>query len=267
MTLDNTRKLAIVVHAFYPDVFADIIARLDRLKIGFDLFLSFPPGGGEKIRFLTAKKNYRVVAYECENKGRDIAPFLQMLPEIASEKFDYVLKLHTKKSFHYRDGTNWRVRLYDYLLDGGQLRSNIDFMENSRHIGILSDPQYIVPMRTNWPPNQKKVRNLARRMGLDRIGIDDDAFVAGSMFLARMAALEPLLKISISPSEFEVEEDQKDGTMAHAMERAFTYSAYASGFELAGAKDADMVARNYKKFGGKIWKLKLRKWLSRIIPR
>src|SRR5690349_6764158 len=99
MTLDNTRKLAIVVHAFYPDVFADIIARLDRLKIGFDLFLSFPPGGGEKIRFLMAKKNYRVVAYECENKGRDIAPFLQMLPEIASEKFDYVLKLHTKKSF------------------------------------------------------------------------------------------------------------------------------------------------------------------------
>jgi len=261
---ENARKLAIVVHAFYPDIFADIVTRLDRLRIGFDLFLSCPREEREKIKSLVSNKNYRVIVFEFENQGRDIAPFLQMLPRIASEKFDYVLKLHTKKSLHYRDSANWRMRLYDYLLDESRLRSNIDFLESNPRIGIISDPQYVVPMRTNWPPNKQKVSELAKRMGLNGIRVDDDAFVAGSMFLARMAALEPLLKIGISPGEFEEEKNQKDGTMAHAIERAFTYSARASGLELAGAEDAALVAANYKKFGGKIWKLKLRKWFSRL---
>lgn len=266
MTMDRARKLAIVVHAFYPDIFADIVARIDRLSMRFDLFVSHPKEEREKIESLIAGKNYRVVACEVENRGRDIAPFLQLLPDIAAEKFTYVLKLHTKKSLHYRDNTKWREQLYDYLLGDGQLRSNIDFMESHLAVGIMSDPGYVVPMRTNWRPNEERVRELAARMKLDKIDIDSDAFVAGSMFLARVAALEPLLKISIAQGAFEPEQNQKDGTLAHAIERAFAYSAYAAGFELAGAEDMALVTANYRKFGGKVWKLKLRKYLSRFLP-
>lgn len=267
MAADRAHNLAIVVHAYYPDIFADILARIDRINTRFDLFVSYPPSKREIIESLIANKNYRVVAWELENRGRDIAPFLQLLPSIAAENFIYVLKIHTKKSPHYVDSNKWRERLYDFLIDDSQLRSNIEFMDGHPAVGILSDPQYVVPMRTNWRPNRKKVRELATQMKLDKIDIDRDAFVAGSMFLARLTALQPLLKISLESNSFETEHNQKDGTLAHAIERAFTYSAYAAGLELAGARDTAVVVKNYKKFGGKIWKLKLKKWLPFIISK
>jgi lipopolysaccharide biosynthesis protein len=264
MTGNDQRKLAISVHAFYPDIFADILGRLDRLTLPFVLFVSYPEAESEKVKVLLENRNYPVIARAAENRGRDIAPFLTMLPDIVARNFNYILKLHTKKSLHSRHGTRWREQLYDYLAEDGQLRSNMDMMEKDAAIGITSHPRYIVPMRTNWYPNEKRIRELAARMLPDKIDIDGDAFVAGSMFLARTAALVPLMNLSLVQAMFEPEQGQKDGTLAHAVERAFTYSARAAGFDLAGAKDAGLLAANYKKFGGKIWKLRLRRFFAKI---
>lgn len=267
MTGSEDRKLAIVIHAFYPDVFADILARLDRLAIRFTLFTSYPGAESERIKTLLANKNYPAIAYEIENRGRDIAPFFKIAPRLIEEDFDFVLKLHTKKSLHYPKAVKWRDDLYDYLTGEDRLRRNLDLMETNPAIGIISHPDYIVPMRTSWRPNEKRVRELAARMGLKEINVDDDAFSAGSMFLARVSALKPLIELQIAPAEFEAEQNQKDGTLAHAVERAFTYSANVRGMELAGSRNTAAVTANYAKFGGKPWKLKLRRFLAKAVRR
>lgn len=263
MISSKDQKLAIVVHAFYPDIFADILARLDRLTIRFTLFISYPSAESEQVKALLENKSYRVIAHEIENRGRDIAPFLKIVPRLIEDDFDFILKLHTKKSLHYPRAVKWRDDLYDYLTGEDHLRRNLALMKTNPAIGIISHPDYIVPMRTSWRPNEKRVRELAALMGLKKINVDDDAFAAGSMFLARASALKPLIELSITPGEFEIEQNQNDGTLAHAIERAFTYSANVRGMELAGSRNTIAVTANYAKFGGKPWKLKLRRFLAK----
>lgn len=104
-------------------------------------------------------------------------------------------------------------------------------------------------MYTYWKDNKESVCALARLMGIKRIQLCDDVFVAGSMFLCRSAALRPLLAIPPSQLRFEEELGQHDGTMAHAIERAFTYSVMAAGFKVAHAENRKAIKKNFARFG------------------
>jgi lipopolysaccharide biosynthesis protein len=258
----TNHELAIVVHAFYPDLFRELIIHLNRLRQSFKLFVSAPRERVDEIREALSGINYPFQIYEVENRGRDIAPFLIILPEIIREGFPFLLKLHTKKSSHFRRGDEWRENMYRHLIDSEQLPRNISYLLQNPKIGIIGPPDFIVPMATNWEPNQKNVKELARRMGAQGPNKYKDAFVAGTMFLARTAALEPLANLSIRPEEFEPETGQTDGTLAHAVERAISYSAQAAGYRIAGADRDKAILANYRRFG-KVWKLKLARMFRR----
>ena len=64
-------------------------------------------------------------------------------------------------------------------------------------------------------------------MGVDREQVISQPFVAGTMFYARVSALQPLLNLSIDEDEFEQEAGQVDGTLAHAIERTFSIGLIA----------------------------------------
>jgi lipopolysaccharide biosynthesis protein len=70
-------------------------------------------------------------------------------------------------------------------------------------------------------------------MGLSDNQLPDFHFVAGSMFFARKECLLPLLNTGLTEKEFEAEAGQQDGTMAHAVERAFSSGLLVSGLKLA----------------------------------
>ena len=48
------------------------------------------------------------------------------------------------------------------------------------------------------------------------------------MFYIRKPALMPLLNLGLTPNDFEEEIGQKDGTLAHSVERAFALSVFAA---------------------------------------
>jgi lipopolysaccharide biosynthesis protein len=77
--------------------------------------------------------------------------------------------------------------------------------------------------------------------------LDNAPFFAGSMFWARVKALEPVRKLALRDDDFEPELGQVDGTLAHAMERVFAMAAQRAGFEIATVEELMQVGHAVKR--------------------
>ena len=234
----NNDQLAIVIHAYYPDVLENILENLPvSLRALCTLFVSTVDMHAETIRKIVAAHNISSEIFVFENRGRDILPFLKVLRVIEARGFGKLLKLHTKKSLHREDGDRWRDDLYSKLLDKRFCARLISYLSDHPAVGLIGPEGYIAPLAYYWGSNQKKVEAIARRLGIAELDIDTEQFIAGSMFYARVEALQPLLNLAIAEDDFEQELGQVDGTLAHAIERAIALSASSVQMTIVSTKD------------------------------
>lgn len=228
-----TDTLAIVIHAFYEDIFAEIMERLRKIKgVPFKLFITTPHAQGEKIDAALKSSGFAYHLLPVNNHGRDVLPFLKIAGRVMDEGYAYILKIHTKKSKHREDGDVWRNDLYDKLLNENSMRMAMSRFNSTPNLGMIGPSGHIVPMNFYWGSNAQTVESLACRLGQTLDEIKALNFVAGNMFFARMAALAPLLNLAIDDADFEPEAGQLDGTLAHALERAVSISLKAGSFEM-----------------------------------
>ena len=229
-------RLAVIVHAYYPDVLDDLLPLFREYDSDVEFFFTTPP---DKVRALAeklSKLKHANTIWALDNKGRDIAPFLVALQRIWSRKFRYILKLHTKRSTHRPDGDSWRNDIYQSLATPDQVSAILGALEHRPEVGVVGPAGHVVPMTTYWGSNRDLVLNLCRRLGIDEVTLNDTAFVAGTMFFAKLEALEPLIGLGLTAADFEEEEGQMDGTLAHAIERAIALSAAAASLVVCGAQ-------------------------------
>jgi GT2 family glycosyltransferase len=221
------RQVALVAHVFYPELAAEVVDCHSRLPPGSGLIVTTPAERLEAVqKAFAGTPGVQIVA--APNRGRDIAPFLRLLNQGLLEPFDAVLKLHTKRSPHLRDG-DIRRRLLFTALAGSKRRV-------ARLLLLFDDPSTgLVGWRPSWRRgaaywmlNRPRLEELARRMGIAVPAVP--AFFEGTMFWVRPASLEPLLRLALAESAFEPEDGQLDGTLHHAVERLFSAVAQASGF-------------------------------------
>lgn len=227
-------KLAIVIHAFYPDVLAEILAMIGQnSKHGLKLFVSTSAQNHNQTDILLKAAGMHYKLLTVENKGRDMLPFLMMLPHVKTEGFDLVLKLHTKKSNHLNRPAKWSADLFNKLLGVGVIDRIWKTFEQYPEIGMIGPEGHILPMWLYYGANALQVKSLATKSAVDAALMRGLLFPAGSMFYARMEVLEPLMLLSLSDADFEPEAGQKDGTLAHAIERFIPLLARKNGYVLA----------------------------------
>ena len=226
-------KLAIIIHAFYPDILREILLFLDHTPVAAKLFVTVPQEKATIVRDILDKHILPYYLLPVENKGRDILPFLNIIDKTMSEGYQLFLKVHTKKSRHLKDGDLWRKDLYQKLLSPKSVERNTLFLTRNPNIGLIGPHGYIVPMSVYWLSNQKLVLELAERLGLNEQVVKKQSFIAGTMFFGKIEAIKPLLKLHLTPADFEEEADQVNTTMAHAVERAFALSAITANMGLA----------------------------------
>mgnify|MGYP006085667189 CR=1 FL=1 len=100
-----------------------------------------------------------------------------------------------------------------------------------------------------WGSNAERATNLASRMGVNPSTLSSLNFIGGSMFIARVDAMFPLLNLAIDDSDFEPDLRQVDGTFAHAIEWLFAVSAHS--IELCATCPSNTVLKEYEFVGQK----------------
>lgn len=224
LTIDpnNQKKLAVVVHVFYPEVFREIVSLLTQPSRGdLWLYLTGPPEVLEEIKPLIPAVFQHVKYFPVKNHGRDILPFLSVLPHIFQDGHELLLKLHTKYSNHLNRREHWRNDLLSKLIGEGMINRAMDIFEKNPLVGIVGPAGNILPMQLYYAANGERVQRLSNQMGIEDMQLSDMNFVAGSMFYATKSALMPIVKLGLNENDFEPEAGQTDGTMAHVVERLF----------------------------------------------
>lgn len=217
-------KLAIVVHLYYPEMWEKISKALQVIDVEFDIFVSVPDGSGvvqlEKISKFHKYTNIVTVP----NRGRDVLPFVTLTNRIrAAGNYEYLLKLHTKKSKHRNDGDVWFDDLLTQLLPEAGVDKILKTLKKS-DTGLIGPANHVVSLSRHMGGNRQAVQKLSQELsGKEYEALVEDErrypFFGSTMFWCRMDALTPLLDLYLMPSDFESEQGQIDGTLAHAIER------------------------------------------------
>lgn len=233
------QKVAVVIHAYYPDLFPEICTYLKNMPCPYTLLIS--ARNDEDVQVINrqvaglpmlAKTVVKVV----ENRGRDIAPFLvDFASEVAG--FDYICKIHTKKSlFTGSERMEWRQYLYKMLLGSKErVQAILTLFAGDESVGI------IYPVRSDclpywaytWLSNKWLAAPVVNRLGFD---FDPDEYIdypAGSMFWIKKEALKPLLDMRFKEDDFPEERGQNDSAVQHVIERCFVLSAQSRGLKFA----------------------------------
>ncbi|MGM1043942.1 MULTISPECIES: glycoside hydrolase family 99-like domain-containing protein [Stenotrophomonas] len=227
----------VVIHAWYPDVFAELLRKVQATGLQWRVVVTTPHERHAEIQQVLAASGVEAEIHSFANHGRDILPFLQLAEALLEDGEDIVLKLHTKRSTHRNDGDQWRNELVDRLLAPERAALIVEAFDADPGLGLVPPEGHVQRLDYFWGANERNVQGLLSRFGLPQADTDNDTFIAGSMFWVRLEALRPMLDAHLQPSLFDEEAGQVDGTLAHAIERTFTLVARYAGYRQQDAAD------------------------------
>jgi lipopolysaccharide biosynthesis protein len=240
-------KLAIVVHVFYLEVFKEIMEILPFVPSeDIKFYITTTSNKHKEVESILSKKSIPYLIMDCENRGRDILPFLLLLPSVIADDRNVILKLHTKGSNHLNRKHLWKNDLYNKLIGHLQIANCLNLFRNYPSLGMIAPEGHVLPMILYYGSNALRIKNL--------LGLNDEGqkqhyhldFIAGSMFYARTKVLQPLLHLNLTNEDFEIEDGQLDGTLAHAVERIFSWYLPQLGYYLGDTNPASYPDIKYK---------------------
>jgi len=227
-------KVAFVIHVFYMDIFEEIF---NYLLLGenrnFKLFVSVTSETHKTdvcSRLEGSGFDFEVALYE--NRGRDVLPFLRVMRRVISQGYGIFVKVHTKKTLHRSNGEEWRRDLYTKILSSERLSQSLSLLKCSPDLGIIGPEGHVLPIEPYFGSNANKVFQIGERLGVSKPEVGKMKFIAGTMFVAKTAALIPLIELGLDENDFEPECGQIDGTLAHAIERCISISAFSVNMKL-----------------------------------
>jgi lipopolysaccharide biosynthesis protein len=237
-------RVAAIFHIFYEELAIELRRYLQNITVPADVYISTT--NGEKKRIIEkAFSDWTLGTVDVRvtsNRGRDVAPTLVEFRQVY-DVYDVVLHLHSKKSPHSDTLSSWRHYLFETLAGSpGIVNSVLEAFEENRTLGMIS-ASHFAPVRewVSWGSNWERANKLAIKMGFRIDPAADLEFPSSSMFWARTAALAPLLELGLTEADFEAEQGQLDGTLAHCLERIFFHTCERAGYTWARVSRPDLL--------------------------
>lgn len=254
---DRTRRMRalVAIHCYYEDMIGELLDYSERLPCEKHVVVTTDTE--QKRAILEAALAAREVAsYEVRvtesNAGRDVSAFLIGCADLLrDDDYDIVVKLHSKRS--PQDGPvigGWFKRhLVGNLLHSENYAANIvNLFAERPEIGMVIPPIIHMGFPTMghaWFLNKEPAARLCRSLGITT-PLDESTPLSayGSMFIARPRALRTLVDAGLTWSDFE-EQTYRDGSLAHVIERLFTYSSLGAGMPVYTVQSTELASINY----------------------
>lgn len=242
-TAKSTKKrlLAVHLHIYYSEQTDELLNKLNNLfDYEYDLYVTLvedKPLLRKKI--LSFKPD--AVIWTVPNQGYDVGPFIDFLHNIDLDKYEYVMKIHTKRTNksgycifnHHRFSMRvWREMLLDSVLFSRMaVRRNFSLFAQNPQIGMIGNSWSITKEKQTYY-NIEDI--LSEQMAKINLPLPEDrTFVAGTIFIVRSELLRPFLVYGID--DFAPTDACKhDDTLAHVIERMFGLAVTAQGKTIRG---------------------------------
>ena len=220
---DINSDTAVVVHLYYVEMLDELCRCLDELRrhMDFDVFVTTQANYADIATLREITKRLKVKDFQIvENRGRDVLPFLKMLPKLTD--YEYVCKLHTKRDFEWRGPAQhlhdqgWREHMWLTITDPVIVKKAKEAMDDG--FGLYAPKTFWFDGHPEcFAGNHKNLQRLGEFLDKE---LKSESFVSGTMFWFKPSALAWLLDYDLD-GLFEPEDGSKDGKMEHAFERCF----------------------------------------------
>ena len=225
----QNKKVGVFLHIFYPELASTIAQYLKNIPCKIDIFISTKEDSAETVHEAFSKlKNAKYVEVKhFKNVGRDVAPFIVGFREKVSN-YDLILKLHSKKSPHSNALNGWFLHCLDNLIGSEAVTATNLKALQAKDTGIIYPVEnYTISLGMKFDScwghknnNYKRAKPFLKRFKLSQINRKSSFnFPAGTMFWCKSEVLQPLLNWNLDWEDFDKEEGQIDGTLAHSIER------------------------------------------------
>ena len=233
----KTGNICVVLHLYYEDVAERIVSQyLEPVRDDVDVFVTTHDKISMKMLDYLEERQPGLYVMLSENRGRDIRPFLQILPLLLDNGYEIACKIHTKKSAHRFDGDDQCTRSLESLLNPSRsIQEIVRLFSQNERLGMITPPHTLLPLANPrfHEDNVYWLDKLLIRMGeADQVGKYAFYFPAGSMYWFRVRALAKLADEGfIGLDEFEPETGELVEALQHSIERIISLLVEKAGFE------------------------------------
>ncbi len=233
----STAGIAVVAHVFYADLWPEMAEAIRNVTEPFDLFVTLVTGATDSLAPAIRDQFPNAFVLCVDNHGRDIFPFLALARTGALFDYEFICKIHSKRSLYREGGDEWRRHLINGILGTpAQVQSILTVMRSDPDLGIVVADGQIFGGRTFWISNEERSRELFRDIGLNSSAFERD-FVGGSMYWIRPLILRAINALNLGYDDFEPEPLSNDGYTAHTVERLFSIVCHDAGMRAAESGD------------------------------
>ena len=249
---NDSKKIGLFFHIYFEDLIEECFNYVSNVPEYVDIFITTDKESKKiKIENKFSELKNKVDIKIIENRGRDVSAFLVPNREEIL-KYDIACFAHDKKTKQLHPelkGEEFKYKCLENILGNKNFVNNIInlFVENPR-LGLLSPPapnhaEFYGNLGREWGENYDITVEFLKDLKIE-INVDKGkAPIApyGTMFWFRPKAMKKLLEKTWKYEDFPKEPNKIDGTMLHAIERAYPFVVQEAGFYSANVLNEDFT--------------------------